>query len=107
MKPLLFWNWKLMAPKAEPGEEGSNIEQKDVAKLVSKLDAKHNVKVTAQGKDQKNNHCLIEGSDNSTISLVIQPTNQSHVTSSRPGTAVLPKGKDTRLNPEHKLEQKR
>jgi len=40
MKPLLFWNWKLMAPSAEEVKEGSNIKQKDVAELVSKLDAK-------------------------------------------------------------------
>jgi len=64
MKPLLFWNWKLMAPPAEEAEEGSNIEQKDVAELVSKLNAKHDVKAAAQGKGQKNNHSLIEGSDN-------------------------------------------
>jgi len=49
MKPLLFWNWKLMAPSAEKAKEGSNVAQKDVAELVSKLDAKYNVKATAQG----------------------------------------------------------
>jgi len=107
MKLLLFWNWKLMAPNAEEVKEGSNIEQKDVAELVWKLDAKCNVKVTAQGKGQKSNHSLIEGSDNDTISSVIQSTNQSHVPSSRPRTDVRPKGKDTRSNPEHKLERKR
>jgi len=63
MKPLLFWNWKLMTPSAEGAKEGSNIAKKDVAELVSKLDAKHNVKVTTQGKGQKSNHSLIEGSD--------------------------------------------
>jgi len=41
MKPLLFWNWKLMAPSAEEVKEGSNVAQKDVAELVSKLGAKH------------------------------------------------------------------
>jgi len=107
MKPLLFWNWKLMAPSAEEVKEGSSIEQKDVAELVSKLDAKHNVKVTAQGKGQKSNHCLIEGSDKGAISSMIQSTNQSRVLSSRPGTNVHPKRKDTRPNPEHKLERKR
>jgi len=107
MKPLLFWNWKLMAPNAEEVKEGSNIEQKDVAELVSKLDAKYNVKVTAQGKGQKSNHSLIEGSDNGMISSVIQSTNQSHVPRSRPRADVRPKGKDTRSNPEHKLEWKR
>jgi len=107
MKPLLFWNWKLMAPSAEEVKEGSNVMQKDVAKLVSKLDAKYNVKVTTQGKGQKSNHCLIEGSDNGAISPVIQSTNQSRVPSSRPGTNVRPKGKDARSNPEHKLERKR
>jgi len=81
MKPLLFWNWKLMAPSAEEVKEGSNIKQKDVAEVVLKLDAKHNVKATAQGKGQKKNHVLIEGSDNGTISPVIQSTNQSRVPS--------------------------
>ena len=106
MKPLLFWNWKLMVPHAEGAEEGSTIEQKDVAELVSKLDAKYDVKVTAQGKGQKSNHSLIEGSDKDTISSVIQSTNQSRVPSSRPGTTVHPKGKDTRLDPEHKMGTK-
>jgi len=106
MKPLLFWNWKLAAPSAEEAKKGSNIEQKDVAELVSKLDAKCNVNVAAQGKGQKSNHCLIEGSDKDTISPMIQSTNQSHVPSSRPRTNVHPKGKDVRWNPEHKLERK-
>jgi len=39
-----------MAQSAEGAEEGSSIEQKDVAELVSKLDAKCNVKVATQGK---------------------------------------------------------
>jgi len=106
MKPLLFWNWKLMAPSVEETKEGSNIEQKDVAELVSKLNAKCNVKATAQGKGQKN-HILIEESDNGTISSVIQSTNQSRVPSSRPRANVRSEGKDTRSNPEHKVEQKR
>jgi len=38
-----------MAPSAEEVKEGSNIEQKDVAELVSKLDAKYNVKVSSRG----------------------------------------------------------
>jgi len=96
-----------MAPSAEETKEGSNIEQKDVADLVSKLDAKHNVKAAAQGKGRKDNHCLIEGSDNAAISPVIQPTNQSRVPSSRQRTDVRPNGKDTRLNPEHNVERKR
>jgi len=107
MKPLLFWNWKLMAPSAEEAKEGSNIEQKDVAELVSKLNAKCDVKATAQGKGQKSNHSLIEGSDIGAISSVIQTTNQSRIPSSRSRTDVRPKGKDTRWDPEHKLEQKR
>jgi len=107
MKPLLFWNWKLVAPSAEEVKEGSNIEQKDVAELVSKLDAKYNVKATAQGKGQKNDHALIEGSDNGAISPVIQSMNQSRVPSSRPRTDVRPKGKDTRSNAEHNVERKR
>jgi len=74
---------------------------------VSKLDAKHNVKATAQGKGQKNDHALIEGSDNGTISPVIQTTNRSHVPSSRPRTDVRPNGKDTMSNAEHKVERKR
>jgi len=45
-----------MAPSAEEVKEGSNIEQKDVAELASKLDAKHNVKATAQSKGQKESH---------------------------------------------------
>jgi len=106
MKPLLGI-LKLMAPPAGEVEEGSNIEQKDVAELVSKLDAKHNVKTAAQGKGQKNNHSLIEGSDNDAISSVIQSTNGSHVPSSEPRTDVRPEDKDARLNREHKLEQKR
>jgi len=96
MKPLLFWNWKLMAPSTEGAKEGSNIEQKDVAELALKLNAKYNVKVATQDKGQKSNHSLIEGSDKGMISSVIQSTNQSRVMSSRPGTAVHPKGKDTR-----------
>jgi len=96
-----------MAPSAEEVKKGSNIEQKDVAELVSKLNAKYDVKVTAQGKGQKSNHSLIEGSDNGTISPVIQSTNQSRVPSSRPRADVCPKGKDTRSNPEHMLERKR
>jgi len=95
-----------MAPSAEEVKEGSNIDQKDVAELVSKLDAKHNVKATAQGKGQKN-HILIEGSDNGPISSVIQPTNQSRIPSSRPRADVRPKGKDTRSNAEHNMERKR
>jgi len=95
-----------MTPSAEEVKEGSNIEQKNVAELVSKLDAKHTVKATAQGKGQKN-HILIEGSDNGTISPVIQSTNQSRVLSSRPRTDVRPKGKDTRSNAEHNVERKR
>jgi len=98
-----------MAPNAEEIKEGSNIEQKDVAELVLKLNAYYDVKVTAQGKGQKSNHSLIKGSDNGTISSVIQSTNQSRVPSStsRPRADVRPKGKDTRSNPEHKLERKR
>jgi len=96
-----------MAPSTEEATEGSNIEQKDVAKLVSKLNAKCDVKVTAQGEGQKSNHSLIEGSDNGVISPVIQSTNQSRVPSSRPRTNVRSKGKDARSNPEHKVEQKR
>jgi len=65
------------------------------------------VKTTAQGKGQKSNHSLIEGSDNGTISPVIQTTNASRIPSSRPGTNVRTGRKDTRSNPEHKLEQKR
>jgi len=96
-----------MAPSAEEVKEGSNVKQKDVAELVSKLDAKCDVKTTAQGKGQKNNHVLIEGSDNGTISPVIQTTNGSRVPSSRPRTDVRPDGKDARSNAEHKVEQKR
>jgi len=75
--------------------------------LVSKLDAKHNVKAAAQGKGLKNNHVLIEASDNGTISPVIQTTNGSRVPSSRPRTDVRPNGKDTKSNAEHKVERKR
>jgi len=95
-----------MAPSAEEVKEGSNIKQKDVAELVSKLDAKYNVKATAQGKGQKNNHVLIEGTDNGTISPVIQSTNQSRVPSYRPRTDVRSKGKHTRSNEEHKVKRK-
>jgi len=73
--------------------------------LVSKLDAKHDVKATAQSKGQKN-HILIEGSDNGAISPVIQSMNQSRVPSSRPRADVRPKGKDARSNLEHKVERK-
>jgi len=96
-----------MAPSTEEAKEGSNIEQKDVAELVSKLNAKCDVKATAQGKGQKSNHSLIEGSDNDTISSMIQSTNQSPVQSSGPSADVRPRGKDTQSNPEHKLERKR
>jgi len=85
-----------MTPSAEEVKEGSNVEQKDVAELVSKLDAKCNVKTTAQGKGLKNNHVLIEGSDNGTISPVIQATNQGRIPSSRLRSNVRPKDKDTR-----------
>ena len=94
-----------MAPSAKEAKEGSNIEQKDVAKLVSKLNAKCNVKATAQSEGQKN-HILIKGSDNGAISPVIQLTNQSHVPSSRLRTDVCPEGKDTRSNAERKVERK-
>jgi len=86
--------------------QGSNIKQKDVAELVSKLNAKCNVKASAQGKGQKNNHVLIEGSDNGAISPVIQSTSQSCVPSSRPRNDVRPERKDTRSNAEHKVERK-
>jgi len=89
MKPLLFWNWKLMGQGTAGAKEGSNMEEKDVAELVSKLDAKHNVKVAAHSKGQKSNHSLIEGSDKGAISPVIQPKSSSRDTSSRPGTTVL------------------
>jgi len=94
MKPLLFWNWKLMAPDAA-GKERSNIKTKDVADLVLKLEAKHNVKVTAQGKGQKSDHVLIDGSDKGTISPVIQSGNQGRNPSSRPRTTVHLKEEDT------------
>jgi len=95
-----------MAPSAEEAKEGSNVEQKDVAELASKLGAKCDVKATAQCKGQKNNHVLIKGSDNGAISPVIQSTNQSRVPSSRPTTGARPEGKDTRSNTEHKVERK-
>ena len=73
---------------------------------MSKLDAKCDVKVAAQGKGEKSNHSLIEGSDKGAISSVIQSTNQSRVPSSGPRTAVHPKEKDTRSNPEHEMGTK-
>jgi len=85
-----------MAPSAEEVKVGSYVGQKDVAKLVSKLDAKHNVKATAQGEGLKNNHVLIEGSDNGAISPVIQTTNQGRIPSSKPRSNVRPKDKDAR-----------
>jgi len=51
-------------------------------------------------------HRLARQTDKGTISSVIQSTNQSRVPSSRPGTTVHPKGKDTRLDPEHKMGTK-
>jgi len=45
--------------------------------------------------------------DNGEISPVIQSTNQSRVTSSGPRADVCPEGKETRSNPELKVEQKR
>ena len=47
------------------------------------------------------------GTDNGTISSVIQSTNQSRVPSSRQRADVRLKGKDTRSNAEHKVERKR
>jgi len=44
--------------------------------------------------------------DKGTISPVIQTTHQSRIPSSRPRTVVHLKGKDTRSDPKHKLEQK-
>jgi len=96
-----------MAPDTEGAKERSNIEHDDVAELVSKLDTKHNVKVAAQDKGQKSDHSLIEGSDKGTISSVIQATSKSCVPSCRPRTAVHPKDKDARSNPEHKKGTKR
>jgi len=109
MKPLLFWNWKSVAPDTAGTKEESNIEAKDVAELVSKLNTKHNVKVTTQGKGQKSNHSLIEGSDKGAISSVIQSMNQSRarVPSYGPGSAVNPKDKDARSNLAHKKEVNR
>jgi len=57
-----------MAPSAEGAKEGSKVEQKDVAELLSKLCAKCNAKVAAEGKGQNGNHSLILGSDNDAIS---------------------------------------
>jgi len=96
MKQLLFWNWKLMGQGTVEAKEVCNIEEKDVAELVSKLDAKCDVKVTAQNKGQKSNHSLTEGSDKGTISPVIQPKNSSCELSSRPRTTVHPKEQDTK-----------
>jgi len=93
--------WKLMGQGAAGAKEESNIEEKDVAELVSKLDAKHNVKVTAQSKCQKSNHSFIKASDKGVISPVIHPKNLSHDPSSRPGTAVHPKEQDARFKAEH------
>ena len=90
-----------MAPGAAGTKEGSNIEENDVTKLVSKLDVKHNVKVTAQSKGQKNNHSLIKGSDEGVISSMIQSTNASRIPSSGSGTAVHPKERDPRSKAEH------
>jgi len=45
--------------------------------------------------------------DNGAISSVIQSTNQSRVPRSGSRADVRHEGKDTRSNPEHKLEQKR
>jgi len=56
-------------------KEECNIEEKDVAELVSKLDAKCDVNVAAQSKCQKSNHSFIEGSDKGMISSTIQPKN--------------------------------
>jgi len=88
-----------MAPDAVGTKEGSNIEDKDVAELVSKLDAKCNVKVTAHSKGQKSNRSLTKGSDKGAISSVIQSKNLSRVPCSGPRTAVHPKEQDARLNP--------
>jgi len=61
-----------MAPDTEGAKEGTNIEQKDVAELMSKLDAKHNVKVATQGKGQKSNHSLISSSEDVAVNAVCQ-----------------------------------
>jgi len=65
------------------------------------------VKAAAQGKGQKNNHVLIEGSDNGAISPVIQSTNRIRAPGSGPRTDVRPEGKDARSNADHKVEWKR
>jgi len=65
------------------------------------MSAKCNMKVTAQGKGQKSNHVLIKGSDNGTISPVIQARNQGRTTSSGPENAVRPKEQDARCETEH------
>jgi len=87
-------------------KERSNKEDKDVDELVSKLDVKCNVKVTAQGKGQKSNHSLIEGSDKGTLSPVIHPKNLSRDLSSRPKTTVHPKEQDARSKAEHSMGTK-
>jgi len=51
--------------------------------------------------------CTAHTADNDTNSSVIKSTNRSRVPSSKPRTDVRPKDKDTRSNPEYKLEQKR
>jgi len=49
----------------------------------------------------------VSSNDNGTISPVIQTTNGSRVSSSRPRTDVRPGGKDAMSNAEHKVERKR
>jgi len=61
MKPLLFWNCNYMKQGGVESKEKGNKEDADVAKLVSKLDAKYNVKVTVQGEGQKEQSQLYQG----------------------------------------------
>jgi hypothetical protein len=51
VKPLLFWNWK---SSKQPPEESDQVDStKGVAELVSKEDAKINVKATAPNQESQ------------------------------------------------------
>jgi len=76
-------------------------------KKVKNNKNKNDDKAVAHGPRLVSNRSQPQGcADNGTISPVIQSTNQSRIPSSRPRADVRPKGKDTKSNPEHKVERK-
>jgi len=92
-----------------PMEVISFMERIDASEEFDSDKKTTEVATSNKGKKKSNDSNGSKGShhDNGTISPVSQSTNQSCVPSSRPRADVRPEGKDTRSNPECKVEQKR